>query len=164
MDIKDVKNLREIMAKERELRKCIANEIPFEDEELHISTGDLLRSYSANRKICEEFFPREIRKISRMVVFNFGKISSWEASEKMAFLGFSPANIYEALIGLGKTGMKGDFFISGSPLDPEEVMTTFPMIKINGGRTVTLNVDLKIEERFFVGVELVKEEKEKEVV
>jgi len=34
------------------------------------------------------------------------------------------------------------------------------MIKINGEKTITLNVDLKIEERFFVGVELVRELKE----
>lgn len=165
MDIKEIAGggLVEKIKKERELRKNIAEEVSFEKEELHISTGDLLKSYTASKKIGEDFFPREIRDISKIAIFNFGKISSKEASEKMQSIGFVPANIYESLIGLKKTNLKGDFFISGSPLDPEDIsLSTYPMIKINGGRTVTLNVDLKIEERFFVGVQLV--EKEREVV
>jgi hypothetical protein len=166
MDIKDIKNLREIMGQQKEVRKSLLKEIVIEEEEIHISTEDLLRGYSANRKICEEFFPREKRIVHKIAVFDFGEISSKEAEEKMKIIGFVPANVYEALIALGKDReIKGDLFISGSPSDPEDLsFSTFPMIKVNGGKVITLNVDLKVEKRFFVGVELIKEEKEKEVV
>jgi hypothetical protein len=158
MDIKECLNLREKMAKNRELGKSIIKTISIIDY-TEIPLLELSAGYRCNGKINETFFPKNIRKITKVVIFNFGNVFSWEATERMASLGFVPANIYEALVGINKLRgeLHGMFFISGSPLDPEEVFTTFPMIKINGERIITLNVDLKTEERFFVGVESIKE-------
>ena len=167
MDLHEVVHLREKMAKDRELRKSVVKEIMIDSEDLGKDLEKLTEGFNCTRKICVDFFPKDetIRKISKVVIFNFGQISSWDATEKMASLGFLPANVYEALVGINKLQgeLPGTFFISGSPLDPEEVTTTYPTIKINGGRLITLNVDMKTDIRFFVGVGIIEEQTKKAV-
>lgn len=83
---------------------------------------------------------------------------------KMRTLDIIPANIQETLAGINKLGasLQGSFFVYGSPTDPETIMCSrFPMIKINGGRTVNLHVDLETDLRYFVGLQIIEPKIEK---
>src|ERR1035437_6106241 len=142
MEIKDVKCLRKIMAKERELRKSIVDSIQLNLSDLVLPLHQLLADYKFDvEKITEDKFPKREWSVEvndetkfEVAVFKLGQISSWDADEKMASLKFLPADVHEVPAGLNKSKKKlpGMYFVSGSPVEPGEDYTTFVAIKVEG--------------------------------
>jgi len=177
MDIKDVVHLRENKAKILEKEKILVAEIPISQDEFEtiltdpnpvedkIVLAQLIKGYKASRKIDELFFPNPVdrRKIKSVGIFNCGKVPKMVAETKMAFVDFLPGDIFESLLGISiwKKVLPGTYFVSGSPLYPDDPCTTFPAITISGEKFITLNPDVLTDERFFVGVQLIEAKKEK---